>query len=925
MKTLKNIMLTGILTSCVTFASVSWAANYMEDAEKFFEKGEYKAAIIQLKNQLKENPEDFSARFLLGKSYLETGDVVQADKEISRAYQLNSSNEEFVITYAQLLLLQRKFKRVHEILDKKFSDPEKENQRLIYIAYAYLGENQLADAKQIFSGMENQNQNIQVLNGLVKIAILEKEMDLAEQLLDSSLKIEPENVDTLKVKAIIEIINKKYDQALIIYNKLIQMQENNLSLYLKRAEIKIQLNDYQNAEKDVQKVLDKVKNYPQANYMLAQLKLHEGEYKDAEMAAQNVLNILPRHFNSMLILGVSNFAQGNYNQADKYLTQYLSANPDNLKIQNMLANVYLAQNKAEQALLILENIDEEKRNHTAEILMTMGSAYLLNGEHQKGIDALNKAKEMAPNNELIKKRLIDAQLKTGDIDSAISNLEKIADSEKTHQRANYLLVISYIQKKELKKAEDKLQELIQKTPNEPALYNLSAIVEKLKGDNETARKAYNQAIKLNDKFISAYVGLAELAILKEDWGSAKAYFLKVAEIDPKYIKVYIYLATVAEKQNDPNEMERQLKKGMIQAKGNVKSLVTLASLLSKFYLQQKSPEKIMSMALEINRNHPKDKAALSFLAAAQIVNKKKEEAMQTLTTIINNDVSDVKHRLMLANLLSEKKENKEQVLELIDAVISISPNDTKPVVLKAVFLLKNKDYQAAREVAEYAKKQFPGLALGYQLEGDTYRMELKLDKALKSFQEGYNIQPNNKLLFIIAAIQTGQGKEIEALKTLEDGLKNNDQDLQIHLTIAEIYQNRQQSDMAKKHYLQMLEIEADNVVALNNLAWIFAQEKNPQALTYAQNAYEKAPKSAAIIDTYGYILIKNGNFNEGIQLLREAISLAPEAYDIQYHLAEGYYLNGETKKAKVMLNSLLNKKIEFSEKDNAKNLYSRLK
>ena len=216
-----------------------------------------------------------SARVLLGTSYLKTGNVIQAEKEINRAYQLNPENEEIALTYAKVLLLQRKFNKVNNILVEKQSDSEREKQRLIYKAYAFMGLNQLADAKQFFSGLLGQGDNVQVYNGLAKLALFEKEYDVAEKWLEKAQKIDPENVDALQTKAGIEVSNEKYDEALIIYNKLIQNQKDNLSLYLLRAAVRIQKKDLNGAEKDIQKILDKINNQPQANYLLARIKLQQ--------------------------------------------------------------------------------------------------------------------------------------------------------------------------------------------------------------------------------------------------------------------------------------------------------------------------------------------------------------------------------------------------------------------------------------------------------------------------------------------------------------------------------------------------------------------------------------------------------------------------------------------------------------------------
>ena len=108
------------------------------------------------------------------------------------------------------------------------------------------------------------------------------------------------------------------------------------------------------------------------------------------------------------------------------------------------------------------------------------------------------------------------------------------------------------------------------------------------------------------------------------------------------------------------------------------------------------------------------------------------------------------------------------------------------------------------------------------------------------------------------------------------------------------------------------------------MAWILSEQGDEQALNYGKKAYELKPDSPAILDTYGYILLKEKRLEEGVKILQKAADLAPKAYDIHYHLAKGYYLTGDTQKAKEKLTVILSGNSIFSEKENAKMLFNQL-
>lgn len=924
MENLKKITITLLIVN-ILLSSNSFAGKYSDEAKEYFEKGEYRTAIIQLKNHLKQMPKDAEARFLLGKSYLKMGEFKQADKELSRAYQLDPENQEIILVYAEILLYQKNYLKFYDVLNIKFIDTEKKIQSRILKAYALLGQNKLKEAKQAFSDLVNQSDNIAVYTGLAKIALIAKQPEKAMQWINKSLSMDMNDSEALQVKARIEFSKGNLEPAMEIYSKLIKSEQNNLPFYLERALIRMNQQDFQAAEQDVRTVLEQVNNSPLANFLLSRIQLQKKEFKAAEISAQKVLNVSPRYYSAMLVLGISHYVQKNYNQADKYLTQYLSINSSDVMAKNLLANVYLAQGKTVQAVLILEGTDEEKSLYDAKTLETLGTAYLLTGEYQKGVDALSKAKTLAPDSKLIQQKLISGQLKTGDIKNAILGLEKIIDTEKNTPKINYLLIVSYISQKQFHKAEEKLKEFIKNTPDDPALYNLMAVLEKTKGNIKESIRIYNQALKINIKFIPAYVGLAEIAIQQRDFKTAKIFYSKIIQINPKYTKAYLLLANIAAIQGNNAEVEAQLLEALQKSEGDINQQLSISKFLINWYLRQKTPEKLIPVAQKLIDTYPEHELALSFLAAAQSANNKNEQAEQTLRKIIKQNDTNVEHRLNLASLLEKKKGMEFDILELFDSAIAIAPDSTKPVIMKSAYLLRKKKFQKALELGNYAQKQFPKLALGANIKGDIYRLENKPNEALISYYKAYKLQPTQKVLFIIVDTLSYLGKDDEAIKLLESKLnddKNND--LKILLKIVNFYQIRKEYDTAIRYYKKILAIDPENILAMNNLAWAYEQKNDPQALVWAKNAYDRASESAAIVDTYAYVQLKQGNIKQAVNLFEKAVKLAPEDNAIKYNLAEAYHLNGENKKAKQLLKKMLKNKIKPADKEKVVKLLKKM-
>ncbi|MHC4153672.1 MAG: tetratricopeptide repeat protein [Planctomycetota bacterium] len=76
-------------------------------------------------------------------------------------------------------------------------------------------------------------------------------------------------------------------------------------------------------------------------------------------------------------------------------------------------------------------------------------------------------------------------------------------------------------------------------------------------------------------------------------------------------------------------------------------------------------------------------------------------------------------------------------------------------------------------------------------------------------------------------------------------------------------------------YESLLAEMPNNTVVLNNLAYLLAEsgERLPGALEYAARAYKLRPNSAGLLDTYAYVLYKNGRYSEADEILQSALQL----------------------------------------------------
>jgi Tfp pilus assembly protein PilF len=191
------------------------------EARQYQQKGDFPAAIIQLKNALQKNPDDAEARLLLGTVYNEAGDPQSAEKELRRAQDLRMSPAKVLPQLGQTLLVQGKFEQVLDET-KQFAGAQAPAEILSLRGNAYLALGKAKEAKAAFEqALQNQPDAPEALIGLAKHALTEGNIEAASSLSEQAVSKNPNSAhawlfkaDLLRAQGKIEASLAAYDQTL---------------------------------------------------------------------------------------------------------------------------------------------------------------------------------------------------------------------------------------------------------------------------------------------------------------------------------------------------------------------------------------------------------------------------------------------------------------------------------------------------------------------------------------------------------------------------------------------------------------------------------------------------------------------------------------------------------------------------------------
>jgi putative PEP-CTERM system TPR-repeat lipoprotein len=495
----------------------------------------------------------------------------------------------------------------------------------------------------------------------------------------------------------------------------------------------------------------------------------------------------------------------------------------------------------------------------------------------------------------------------GSSDFNIDLFDSTTDESMEEVKRNSKMVLDLVQKKKLFEASDKVESLIKLSPDQSDYYNLQALLAVINKDLDAAKLSYQMAIEYDPINIKSFIGLSKIAVDEKKYQKAKQYAKKVLDINPKVVNAYKILAGVEIQQHNINAAEQILLDAFNKVRGDLNAELGILQLLGKVYAITKQQEKLLGYAKDLSNRNPKDQSVLSALAYAQWASKDLDDAEQTLRQIISQNPKDGAHVFMLARLLAGQKGREDEVLRLLDVAIHNQEKPDLVLAYKSAFLKKQKQFKQAIIVANQVEELSPKSSLGEVLKGDIYLAEKNYAQALQSYKLAYQRLPSMAILDAIVKVLTIENKQKEAIVLLEKELEKNNESTPIQFMLANLYQIIEDYDNSARIY-ENLRIKLNNsAVVLNNLALVYSKQKKPNALILAKEAYQKAPHSSAVVDTYGYILLANGYKKESLVLLKQAMELDPNSAEIQLHLVEAYSANNEKSKAKKILQQLIEK------------------
>ncbi len=359
-----------------------------------------------------------------------------------------------------------------------------------------------------------------------------------------------------------------------------------------------------------------------------------------------------------------------------------------------------------------------------------------------------------------------------------------------------------------------------------------------------------------------YMGRIYLEFFDNAEKQTIAAFKKSVNLNPSYILAVTDLARIYRAKNN-TPMALKLLESHYETYG---AQLQTSKMLSQIYLTNNKFAKAIEHLEVIERRAPDDQNNILKLALSLIENKDYTSAIIKLEGLLANNPGNEKLLFYLG---------------------SVNEEINKPLIAEGYFKeIKSSSslYSQAVTHRAYILKDLSGINSSLAL----------LDTVISENTE------NEKMYLLKASFLDEQGRTSEALESIAVAKSKFGDSINIAYYQGALLDKSGNKKLAIEAFKSVLKKQENHTQSLNHLAYVYAElgVNLKQAERLAFLALKQRPKDGHILDTIGYIYLKQGKLVSALRHLELAEELLPKESIIAEHLADVYYKQRRHSQAK---------------------------
>lgn len=870
MNTIAKIL---IVLLCVSVAACSDkqqkskddATRHVNSAKVYQEQGQYRAAIIEAKNAIQLAPESPDGYIAIARIYNEVGAYAATQTMLSTVVEkLPGVATELANSY----FLNKKYLTAINIVTTypaSTSNPEDKQRQawLTAMSNIYLGNKDgYESAVKEFSAAGGSEVEAKFI--LANYLLSKGEIENSKAALLEVTAATPENIDALTTLANVSVYLNDLDGAERYLTQALGLLKKTDIMSSKRSQIIGMLTDtliQQGRTSEAytyQKILAEANpegSAAQQRFNDAMELYQQGKFSDAEVILRELREQFPNDKNTGTLLGLIEYQQGSNQQAEDLFDEFIDPETATPSVLQAAALVKFRNNQIDDAVALLKQAAESQPNNPV-VLATYGLALLdKDPKNTEGVTVLEKSLALDPRQQRIRIALANRHLALDQREQAVAQLQKAYQE----QPGDFYIQQSYFKALLGNEQGDKLEEEIaafkRQNPESSRGYFFSGWYQFQQKNYKEAEQEFEKAIAVRESTEKglAYAGLAQLYETQALAQKAITAWQFALQEDPGMVVGYSRWFAQMRKLNRDEEAVAFVT-GLAEKTSRWEPSVVLAQIYASRN-QLADALKQAELALERSNQSANVKqlsANLYRLQGVQFRSQNKlKEARESLMQAVKLQPENAS---FLGNLIETEiaAKNIPEAQKLLDQFIKVPENEGERLFLQGLIRFA----------------------------------EDKKEEGIQLYQDSWAAKPMESVAEQIYTYFQKVGDKAKSEEFLASWIEKFPESKTASLMMAVSAQSKNNVDEALVWYEKSVALNPNMPAALNNLAWLYHERKDPRAVEYAKKAYELAPNSAAIADTYGWILVEKGELAKGIELLTKAVQLDPESKEIADHLKE---------------------------------------
>jgi cellulose synthase operon protein C len=665
-----------------------------------------------------------------------------------------------------------------------------------------------------------------------------------------------------------------WNRAYLELSRAVELVPDNYPAHVDIANLLITFRQLKDAQPHLDILRDKQPNDPATHEVWANFYASESDLNAAIQEMKKGIAADPNRSESYLTLAALQFHANVLDEAETNFKKAEALDPKSMSAPLELGAFYQARNRMPEAeqqfhhAIDLDTKDPAPRAALVRLFMT-------EGKKSDAETLLRQTKtELADNSEGYR-MLGDFYFATGDIDHATT---EYASLFKDHP-------------KDLQVKKNYIQLLI------------------LKSHYDDANKLNNEVLNANSHDVDALIYRGQIQLRQNDANGAVDSLQAALRNDPDNAVAHYQLGTAFDQQQNEGRAESEWREAI-----RLKPDLTDANRsLANVEMRRGDLDGLTQTAERIISNQPYSADGYMLRAVAEIERQKYSDAEEDLHKSMPLAPQSPAPYIQLGNIRLRQKQYAEAVKFYEQALDKdSSSSDALSGLMNTYIAQKDPEKAVAAATAQLAKS--PNNSNFYDLLGTAlFNGKKDLKAAEAALRKAVDLdKTNSDALVKLGKVQIAEGSSDHALATYKQSIKDNPREVPFYVLAGEIYESQRDWDNAKSLYQQALNIQPDNPLAANNLAYVMLQQGGnvDVALSMAQNARRGMPDSPNAADTLGWAYYNKGVYQSAIDLFQESLRLnekhgGADDPNVHYHLGLAYEKSNQPKQAREQLERAL--------------------